>query len=50
MIDLDTGSWQRINDDTEEYLDRYISPAGRRRGVDALFDQIVESTRDAAPE
>ena len=45
MIDLDTGSWQRINRDTEEYLDRYISPAGRRRGVDALFDMIVASTR-----
>ena len=45
LLDVESGSWLALNPDTGEYTDRYVTPEGHRRGVDALLAQIVASTR-----
>ena len=48
LLDVQSGSWLALNPDTGEYPDRYVTPEGHRRGVDAPSDQIVASTRRVA--
>ena len=47
MLDLETGSTLVVHIPTCQYLGRHVTPRGERTGVDALFDQIVESIRPA---
>ncbi len=47
ILDLGSGSWLLFGESEGEWLDGYVTAVGLARGVDALFDQIVESTRPA---
>ena len=38
LLDVQSGSWLALNPDTGEYTDRYVTPEGHRRGVDAPSD------------
>ena len=49
ILDFDSGSWLWLNLGTGEYLERHVTAEGLRRGVDALFDTIVASTRRVPP-
>ena len=45
ILDTETGSWLWLDDTTGKYIERHVTAEGYRSGVDALFGQIVASTR-----
>ena len=49
LLDVPSGSWLVLDRVSGAYTDRHVTPDGHRRGVEALFDRIVESTRRVQP-